>query len=110
VGQAFNGAALSIGFAAGSPDLPDSSKSQLNGIVAQLAKNQNERVQLVAYAAGGADKTSETRRLSFRRALTVRSYLIEQGVSSARMDVRALGNKVEGDGPADRVDLMLVNQ
>jgi len=58
----------------------------------------------------GPEKTSETRRLSFRRALVVRSYLIEQGVSSARMDVRALGNKVEGGGPADRVDLVVVGQ
>jgi len=35
----------------------------------------------------------------------VRSYLIRQGVASTRMDVRALGDKVEGE-PSDRVDLV----
>ena len=47
-----------------------------------------------------------TRRLSLSRALTVRSYLISQGVRSTRIDVRALGARAS-DGPADRVDLLI---
>ena len=43
--------------------------------------------------------------MSLSRALAVRAYLIDQGVRSTRMDVRALGSKV-GDGPADRVDVL----
>ena len=39
---------------------------------------------------------------------TIGSYLIEAGVSSIRIDVRALGNKVEGE-PADRVDRVFAN-
>jgi outer membrane protein OmpA-like peptidoglycan-associated protein len=63
----------------------------------------------VAYAAGNDDATSQARRLSLSRALAVRSYLIEHGVRSTRMDVRALGNKVP-EGPPDRVDVMLVRR
>jgi len=35
--------------------------------------------------------------------------LIEKGVHSFRMDVRALGNRNEDNGPADRVDLILLD-
>ena len=70
---------------------------------------ENLRVQLMAYAEGTAETASQARRLSLSRALAVRSFLINQGVHSTRMDVRALGNKVEG-GPADRVDAVLVGR
>jgi outer membrane protein OmpA-like peptidoglycan-associated protein len=43
--------------------------------------------------------------MSLSRALAVRSYLIKAGVRSTRMDVRALGNNVQGS-PADRVDII----
>ena len=54
----------------------------------------------------GTDQASQARRLSLSRALTVRSYLISQGVRSTRIDVRALGARAS-DGPADRVDLLI---
>ncbi len=60
----------------------------------------------MAYAGGDNDNASQARRLSLSRALAVRSYLIEQGVRSTRIDVRALGNKTDVE-PADRVDLIL---
>ena len=49
------------------------------------------------------------RRLSLSRALQVRSYLIDQGVRSTRIDVRALGANVPS-GPADRVDIKTVQR
>jgi len=49
------------------------------------------------------------RRLSLSRALAVRAFLIDQGVRSTRLDVRALGDKT-GDGPADRVDIVPQSQ
>ncbi|MCH8925159.1 MAG: OmpA family protein [Proteobacteria bacterium] len=56
-------------------------------------------------ASRSPGSASAARRLSLSRALAVRAYLIEQGVRSTRMDVRALGDKVP-DGPADRVDVL----
>ena len=64
-------------------------------------------MRLVAYAEGDDSEASKARRLSLSRALAVRGYLIKQGIRSTRMDVRALGNKVEG-GPGDRVDVVVV--
>ena len=47
--------------------------------------------------------------MSLSRALAVRSYLIEQGIRSTRIDVRALG--LAGDsGPLDRVDVVLLGR
>jgi len=37
----------------------------------------------------------------------VRSFLIERGIRSTRIDVRALGIP-EDDGPEDRVDVVIV--
>jgi len=36
----------------------------------------------------------------------VRSFFIDQGLRSTRIDVRALGNRTE-DGPSERVDVIL---
>ena len=102
--------ALSLNFGPGAADLTDAAKSELGKFAGDLKKNGDLRLQLVAYAAGTEAEASQARRLALTRALAVRSYLIEQGVSSVRMDVRALGNKVENGGPADRVDLVLIGK
>ena len=73
-----------------------------------LSKAPALRVQVMAYASG-SDDAGKARRLSLSRALAVRSYLIEQGIGSTRIDVRALGDAAEG-GPADRVDLMVLSR
>jgi hypothetical protein len=64
------------------------------------------RLQLLGYAGSTQDSASKARRTSLFRALSVRTYLMKQGVRSTRMDVRALGNRVE-DGSPDRVDAVV---
>jgi outer membrane protein OmpA-like peptidoglycan-associated protein len=94
-----------------SAKLPDSARDTLLGLVGKLEANPELRLQIEAYAAGTSETASQARRLSLSRALSVRSYLIEQGVRSTRMDVRALGNKSsEPPAPADRVDAKLVER
>lgn len=96
-------------FDAGSANLNDAAKSELDALAAQLKSDTAIRVQLQAYAAGTDETAPDARRLSLSRALKVRSHLIDQGVRSTRMDVRALGVKAEG-GPADRVDAIVVRR
>ncbi len=100
---------LRVEFESGSARLPDDARQPLQQLVNQIDGDPDMRVQLRAYAGGSAETSSLARRLSLSRALAVRSYLIEQGVRSTRMDVRALGNKA-GEGPPDRVDIVLVDQ
>ena len=58
---------------------------------------------------GTRENASKARRLSLSRALAIRSFLIDQGVRSTRIEVRAMGNKVP-EGPADRVDIVILNR
>ena len=101
---------LRIRFAAQSADLPEQSKTALGQLAQRLKDNETPRIQLIAYAEGTAETASQARRLSLQRALALRTYLIDQGVRGNRMDVRALGNKIEDDGPADRVDIIVTER
>ncbi|MGE5538108.1 MAG: OmpA family protein [Gemmatimonas sp.] len=100
---------MSIAFRSDSSALPDDAKSRLDGIVRQMTGNDRMRAQIIAYAAGTNDTASQARRLSLSRALAVRSYLIEKGIASTRLDVRALGHQVESGSP-DRVDIALASR
>ncbi len=96
-------------FDAGSAVLDDAAKAGLDALATLLKGEADIRVQLQAYAAGTDETAPDARRLSLSRALKVRSHLIDQGVRSTRMDVRAFGVKAEG-GPADRVDAVIVRR
>ena len=60
---------------------------------------------VTAFAAAVADDPSAARRLSLSRALAVRSVLINEGVTSVHIYVKALGAPPPEDKPADRVDV-----
>ena len=95
----------SIAFDKDSARLPDSSKENLARLASRMTEDATLEVQLLAYAAGDEENASKARRLSLSRALAVRSFLIDQGVRSTRIEVRALGNKVP-EGSPDRVDIV----
>ena len=90
-------------FKEGSAELSKTAQHELDAFAKLLNRETSWRIQLLAYAKA-TDNVSPARRLSLSRALAVRAYLIDQGVRSTRMDVRALGDKVQ-DGPPDRVDI-----
>lgn len=96
-------------FDAGAPAVSSASKQSLDDVAKALSADSTLRLQLLAYAGGNSETDSQARRLSLSRALGVRSYLIEKGVRSTRIDVRALGNKSAG-GPTDRVDVIVTTR
>ncbi|MFO0995496.1 MAG: OmpA family protein [Alphaproteobacteria bacterium] len=87
-------------------ELPEAAKQSLNGVIAKMQADEELRVQFVAYASGPADQAAKARRVSLSRALAARAYVLEKGVRSTRIDVRALGNAGE-DSPTDCVDVIL---
>ncbi|USG62681.1 OmpA family protein [Sneathiella marina] len=91
-------------FPAGEAALPVSAEAEIQAIADQL-QNEGQNVQLIAYATG--DSNSAARRLSLGRALSVRSKLMDLGVKNNKIEVRALGQPT-GDGPVDRVDLVMI--
>ncbi len=99
-------------FQRGTLDPADGSREALSRLAAQLSGASNRRIQIVAYALGTGAETensNEARRLSLDRALAVRSGLVQQGVRSTQVTVRALGNP-GGEGPPDRVDILLLDE
>lgn len=93
-------------------DAPSPSPAQYRGLQ-MLAADLNAalevgtaRIQIEAYGGAPGDKSSDARRLSLRRALAVRQLLIDNGIPSSRIDVRAMGG-VDDKGPADRVDVFV---
>lgn len=99
------GPVLTVGFATEEMDLKPDATRGLDALLAAMLRDETARIQLMAYAASQGASASAARRLSLSRALAVRGYLIENGVRSTRIDVRALGDAVEG-GPPDRVDVV----
>ena len=98
---------MTVLFSLGSAALNAEALERIDAVREKMEADQFLRLQLAAYATNTDDNPSRTRRLSLSRALAIRSYLVEKGVKSTRMDVRALGNKFE-KAPGDRVDLVLL--
>jgi len=103
------GQALRIAFADTETKLPDAAKDALKKVADGVHDKNDLRLQLMAYAGAEGLSASKARRLSLSRALSVRSFLIENGVRSTRIDVRALGNKTS-DKPANRVDINIAKR
>ncbi len=99
------GASTTIPFSKDGASLSDDGRGALVGVAKRALADSAIQLQVLAYASGDEDNASKARRLSLSRALAVRSFLIDQGVHSTRIEVRALGNKVP-DGAPDRVDLV----
>jgi outer membrane protein OmpA-like peptidoglycan-associated protein len=108
--------AYRVMFDGGKTDVKPGEEAVLNKIVKKLQSEPNTKLQLRAYADGTPDTTAQARRISLTRALNVRSYLVQQGISATRLDVRALGmgsasmdDQVgKGNIAPDRVDLIFV--
>ncbi|MFC1673362.1 OmpA family protein [Pseudomonadota bacterium] len=100
---------MRIVFERESSKLPPDARGALSTLAEQLRAQEGLRLQLLAYAGNADTSASAARRLSLSRALAVRSFLIESGVRSTRIDVRALGNKSSED-VTERVDITVMER
>ena len=98
---------LRLTFAPGESDLSPESSASIKQLTAQVPLGDLTTFNVLAYAPGKADDPSTARRVSLSRAMAVRSALVADGVPSARIFVRALGEKF-GDGPPDRADISVM--
>ena len=96
-------------FASEAVALNSAAERTLDRLVARAGHGEKPRLRLVAHAGGG-DEEDHALRLSLSRVLAVRSYLVEHGIHSSRLDVRAVGNRPEDGGPGDRVDIVLIDR
>ncbi|MGZ9097864.1 MAG: OmpA family protein [Micavibrio sp.] len=99
----------SVNFKAGEVSLTTDATGMIDSLVIEALKTSpDSRIQIVAYAAAPDGKEGTARRTSLSRALSVRSYLISQGIDATRMDVRAMGLQTDSKAAADKVDMVLV--
>lgn len=108
-GPLSDGDSMRIVFSADSSKLLQDSRDALKALSDRMQNQSGLRLQLLAYAGNADTSASAARRLSLSRALAVRSHLIESGVRSTRIDVRALGNK-SSDTVTERVDITVVER
>ncbi|MBL4614503.1 MAG: OmpA family protein [Magnetovibrio sp.] len=104
-----DGDSMRIVFDADSSKMPQSARETLLIMANNMRGRDSLRLQLLAYAGNADTSASAARRLSLSRALAVRSFLIENGVRSTRIDVRALGNK-STEEITERVDITVVER
>jgi outer membrane protein OmpA-like peptidoglycan-associated protein len=95
---------LRLTFAPEQADLSPDSSASIKQLAAAAPPGDDTTFNVQAYAPGKPDDPSTARRVSLSRAMAVRSALVADGVPSARIFVRALGEQY-GDGPPDRVDI-----
>lgn len=95
---------LRLTFAPGQSDLSPESAASIKQLAAATTQGDATTFNVSAYAPGKPDDPSTARRMSLSRAMAVRSALVADGVASARIFVRALGEQ-HGEGPPDRVDV-----
>jgi outer membrane protein OmpA-like peptidoglycan-associated protein len=101
------GDVLTVLFKPDDSTLPDAAQTELTALAQKMSRDESLGLQLVAFAQGDEASTSKARRLSLSRALEVRKVLMDLGVRSTRIEVRALGNKNDSADSPDRVDAIL---
>ena len=100
---------ISLPFPAGASDLDNETTGIINrDIVSRLKNNPSWRLQVQSFAEDSGRELKSARRQSLSRALSVRSYLLDQGIESRRIDVRALGMETDRT-PIDRVDFVFLD-
>jgi len=98
----------SILFAPGAEEPPASALDAVRALTASLTAalwSGTAHIQLEAFGGKPNDKSSDARRLSLKRALIIRQLLIDDGIPSERIVVRAMGGA--SDGAPDRVDIFV---
>jgi len=93
--------AATVSFPPQSAEIGPASRSLLDELARSLAQRGVKQVELRAYSSGDP---GDARKVALARALSVRSYLIDQGVK-ARIEVGAFASTTRG-GAGDRVDVV----
>jgi outer membrane protein OmpA-like peptidoglycan-associated protein len=94
--------AVSVVFGANSAEISDRAKADLDRVAKTISEQRMSQVELRAFAVG-ADPV-DARKVALVRALAVRSYLIDQGVT-ARIEVGTFAPTRNGKA-GERVDVL----
>ncbi len=100
---------FTISYGTGTADVPGAANDNLRLLAARMVKDTDLRVEFIAFASDTEGSVSRSRRLSLERAVNVRKMLLDAGVDSSRVNLRALGEQ-SGDGAPDRIDVIVTTR
>ena len=92
-------------FGAGTADLSPADDAAIRALAHAIPAGGTQSVSVLAYASGKPEDLSTPRRISLARGMMVRAVLLDAGILSPQIYVRALGAPVGDKGPPDRVEL-----
>ncbi|WP_299624415.1 OmpA family protein [Pelagibius sp.] len=95
---------ISFTFDADSAELTPSARAALRTLADDLRGSDEDRIQVLGFASSEEGSPDLARQLALSRALKVRTFLIDAGIPSARIQVRP-PSALSGSGPANRVDI-----
>jgi outer membrane protein OmpA-like peptidoglycan-associated protein len=87
-------------------ELPLAEQARLLEVATALKSNPNMEMTVNSYASGSEEQSSQSKRTSLARALSVRRFMLEQKVESKQIIIRPNGNN-SGTGLPDRVDIQV---
>lgn len=94
-----------INYAPATTELSERHKAILNQlIIPEMDKDINLRLLLMAYASPLEGVLASDRRIALSRALEVRQYLIDQTISSSRLDVKSMGSQMSKASENQQID------
>jgi len=92
-----SGHVIFFDFAPSATGLTAQNKADLKEVANTVKADNRLAIRLIAYAKNPEFASSKARRTSLSRALTIRDFLLKEGIPSSKIEVHALGNRVQKD-------------
>jgi len=92
-----SGHVIFFDFAPSATGLTAQNKADLKEVANTVKSDNRLAIRLIAYAKNPEFASSKARRTSLSRALTIRDFLLKEGIPSSKIEVHALGNRVQKD-------------
>ena len=89
-----------------SSQIPGTALPKLKEVAETLKSDPAARVEVRTFSPISGKLESDARRLSLARFVSVRDYLVQNGVADSRIDARALSS-ASNEPNADRVELFI---
>jgi outer membrane protein OmpA-like peptidoglycan-associated protein len=98
-----DGSLLRLNFYGTETNVSDGDIEKIKDFVKKIAATQ-QKVKIVSYAGGSGSDANAAKRISLKRAIAIRSKMIEAGLDSSRINVQAAGD----DKKSNSVSVFLV--
>lgn len=103
-----NGAYITaIEFVSNNVELSNDNKNSLEKIKANLKTDPSKRIKIISYASGVEGDSNSAQRISLKRAITIRSFLIKSGIDTDKISIQAAGRNIK-DIIANKAEIYIV--